>query len=51
MKLENYDSPGRQRREPRSILHDQLAHLHTGNAQKKVSNIAYVCYFMEFKRH
>ena len=42
------------------FLHEQLAHLHTGSTQKKVSNIAsgddimqinYVCYVMEFKSH
>ena len=45
------------------FLHEQLAHLHTGNTQKKVSNIAsdediiennymlHVCYAVEFKRH
>ena len=42
------------------FLHEQLAHLHTGNTQKKVSNTAsdedimenkYVFYVMVFKRH
>ena len=42
-------------------MFERLAHLHTGNTQKKVSNIAsdkdimeiiiHVCYVMEFKRH
>ena len=36
----NYYGAGRQRQESQSIFHEQLAHLNTGNTQKKVSNIA-----------